>query len=92
MDLRASDRRTTDIMLPCTMLGHAEWAILCDVSPSGCRIELFDGRVPLRGATIVFEIGDPLYVAGTIVWVNGSEAGVRFSDALDPQVMRVLEI
>ena len=31
-------------------------------SVTGCRIELFDGGVPQRGSTIVFEVGRDLYI------------------------------
>jgi hypothetical protein len=92
MNLRESDRKTSNIVLPCTTLGRDERAILCDVSPTGCRIELFDGAMPQRGATIIFEVKDPLYFAGEIVWVRGSEAGVRFTRDLTPEVRSALEL
>lgn len=89
---RASDRKPTNLVLPCVVLGQIERAILCDVSPTGCRIEMFDGSMPPRGATIVFEVSDPLYFAGEIVWVRGGEAGVRFTRPLAPEVRKALEV
>ena len=92
MEMRATDRKTSNLVLQCIILGREERAILCDVSPTGCRIELFDGGVPLRGSTIIFEVNDPIYFAGEVVWVRGSEAGVRFTKNLSPEVRNALEV
>lgn len=92
MDLRAGDRKSSNIVLDCLILGRIERAILCDVSKSGCRIELFDGVLPQRGSTIIFEIREPLYFAGEVVWVRGNEAGVRFTKPLSAEVSAALEL
>ena len=92
MDLRAGDRKPSNIVLSCVILGREERAILCDVSLGGCRIELFDGGVPQRGSTIIFDAGPESHFAGEIVWVRGIEAGVRFTRVLSPEVCRALEL
>ena len=92
MDLRANDRKKSNLVIDCVVLGREERAILCDVSPSGCRIELFDGSIPQRGSTIIFEVADPVYFAGEVVWVRGNEAGVRFTRELSDQVRDALEL
>lgn len=92
MDLRGTDRKPSNLVLECVVLGRTERAILCDVSPTGCRIEMFDGVVPQRGSTIVFEVRDPIYFAGEVVWVSGNEAGVRFTRPLSREVSNALEL
>ncbi|MEZ5680540.1 MAG: PilZ domain-containing protein [Erythrobacter sp.] len=92
MDLRATDRKSSNLVLDCIILGRPERAILCDVSSTGCRIELFDGNTPQRGSTIVFEVRDPVYFAGEVVWVRGLEAGVRFTRTLSNEVRDALEL
>ena len=92
LNQRATDRKSTNLVLECVILGREERAIICDVSATGCRIELFDGNIPQRGSTIIFEVADPVYFAGEVVWVRGNEAGVRFTKKLSDQVRDALGV
>ena len=84
---RAFARKTTDIVLDCIVLKRREKAIVCDLSPSGCRLEIFDGTARL-GAMVLFEIDGAPAFAGEVVWVRDGEAGVRFTRPLQPDVRR----
>lgn len=91
MQARTTNRRRTNIVLDCRVPARREQAILCDVSETGCRIELFDGTAQ-KGSTIVFEIDADNQFAGQVVWVRGSEAGVHFSHKLSPAARNMLEL
>lgn len=91
MKARTNVRRGTDIVLHCRIPVDRAQAILCDISDTGCRIQLFDGYVN-KGTTIFFELDEQTDLAGQIVWVLGGEAGVRFMHKLSPAARKVLEI
>lgn len=78
-------------MLDCRVPIERVQALLCDISETGCRIELFDAHVN-DGATILFEIDGEASFAGQIVWVRGIEAGVRFTHKLSGKVRHFLEL
>ena len=86
---RISLRQATDVVIDCIVLKRREKAILCDVSPTGCRIELFDGTAQL-GAMMVFQIDEALQFAGEVVWVKKGQAGVRFTRPLSAPIMDAL--
>lgn len=91
MQTRATIRQGSNIVLNCRVPVRRAQAILCDISQTGCRIELFDSSVN-KGSTIFFEIDEKNEFAGQIVWVRGNEAGVRFMHRLSPAAMQVLEL
>ena len=91
MQTRTTNRQGSNIVLNCRMPVDRGQALLCDVSPTGCKIELFDGYVS-KGSTIFFELDGSNELAGQIVWVQGSEAGVRFMHNLSPVAREVLEL
>ncbi|MBA4764527.1 MAG: PilZ domain-containing protein [Erythrobacter sp.] len=91
MQTRTTNRQGSDIVLDCRVPIQRARAILCDISLTGCRIELFDGFVN-KGSTIFFELDDRNELAGQIVWVKGNEAGVRFMHKLSPLAMDALEL
>ncbi|EDL49276.1 PilZ domain-containing protein [Erythrobacter sp. SD-21] len=91
MQTRTTNRQGSDIVLNCRAPVQPAQAILCDISETGCRIELFDGHVD-KGATIFFEIDERNEIAGQIVWVRGNEAGVKFMHKLGGAVRRALEL
>ena len=91
MQTRTTNRQGSDIVLQCRVPISPARAILCDISETGCRIELFDGYVN-KGSTIFFEIDERTELAGQIVWVKGAEAGVRFMHKLNPAARRALEL
>ncbi|MFK4005260.1 PilZ domain-containing protein [Qipengyuania sp. NPDC077563] len=91
MKARTNVRRGTDIVLHCRIPVDRAQAILCDISDTGCRIQLFDGYVN-KGTTIFFELDEQTDLAGQIVWVQGGEAGVRCMHKLSPAARKVLEI
>ncbi len=91
MQTRTINRQDSNIVLNCrTPVARAQ-ALLCDISETGCRIELFDGYVQ-RGATIIFEIDARNELAGQIVWVHGNQAGVSFSHRLSHAIRTALEL
>lgn len=91
MQTRTTNRQDSDIVLNCRVPIERAQAILCDISQTGCRIELFEGCVN-KGSTIFFEIDEQNELAGQIVWVKGNEAGVRFMHKISPLAMDVLEL
>ncbi len=91
MKTRQKTRRGTNLVLNCRIPVQRAQAILCDISETGCRIELFDGYVS-KGSTIFFEIDARNELAGQIIWVEGGEAGVRFMHNLNPVVRSALEL
>ena len=91
MQTRTIYRQDSNIVLNCRTPVERAQALMCDISETGCKIELFDGYVQ-RGATIFFEIDDRNELAGQIVWVRGNEAGVRFSHKLSHKIRTVLEL
>ena len=91
MHTRTTDRQGSDIVLNCRVpVRHAQ-AILCDISETGCRIEIFEGYVS-RGSTIFFEVDERNEIAGQVVWVKGKEAGVKFMHQLSYAVRTALEV
>ena len=91
MQARTNNRQGTDIVLNCRVPVRPAQAMLCDISDTGCRIEIFDGVVR-KGATIFFEIDARNDIAGQVVWVEGNEAGVRFSHKLNALARAALEL
>ncbi|MXO97299.1 hypothetical protein GRI34_12815 [Erythrobacter aquimaris] len=88
---RTFDRAASNLVIDCIVLRRRERAILCDISASGCRMELFDGFVQL-GSTIIFELDERLAFAGEVVWTRGGEAGVQFTKPLPASIMTALEM
>lgn len=91
MQTRTTNRQGSNIVLNCRVPVEPAQAILCDVSETGCRIELFEGHVN-KGSTVFFEVDEKNEFAGQIVWVRGNEAGVRFMHTLNPVVRTALEL
>ena len=91
MQTRTNNRQGSDIVLNCRAPVRRAQAILCDISETGCRIEIFEGFVT-RGSTIFFEIDERNEVAGQIVWARGNEAGVRFMHPLSHAIRVALEL
>ena len=91
METRTNNRQGSDIVLNCRAPVRRAQAILCDISDTGCRIEIFEGYVQ-RGSTIFFEIDERNEVAGQVVWVRGNEAGVQFMHKLSYAVRTALEL
>lgn len=91
MQTRTTNRQGSNIVLNCRMPKDRVQAILCDVSETGCKIELFDGHAS-KGSTIFFELDSTNELAGQIVWVRGNEAGVRFMHNLNRVAREVLEL
>lgn len=91
MEIRATNRQGSNIVLNCRIPVQPAQAIMCDISTTGCRIELFDGFTQ-RGSTIFFEIDEKNQIAGQVVWAHGKEAGVRFMHKLSPTVIDLLEL
>lgn len=91
MQTRTNNRQGSNIVLNCRAPVARAQAILCDISETGCRIELFEGFVN-KGSTIFFEIDQRNELAGQIVWVRGNEAGVRFMHRLSAVVRNALEL
>ena len=91
MQVRANNRQGTNIVLNCRVPVRRAQALLCDISHTGCRIEVFDSVVN-KGATIFFEIDEKNEFAGQVVWVRGNEAGIRYMHKLSPAAQQVLEL
>ena len=91
MQSRTNNRRDTDIVLNCRVPVRPAQALLCDVSDTGCRIEIFEGIIR-KGSTIFFEVDAANDIAGQVVWVEGNEAGVRFTHKLNPIARAALEL
>jgi len=65
-------------------------ASLIDISIYGCRLEL-DANLT-DGEAVEISIATFTSIAATIVWTKDDQAGCRFVDSMDPQMMRTLTI
>lgn len=61
--------------------GRAVKVTLRNLSSDGAQIE--GAHLPVEGTDLMFRKGD-LAVAGSIIWTQGKQAGIRFEQSLDP--------
>ena len=61
--------------------GRAVKVTLRNLSSDGAQVE--GAQLPVEGTDLLFRKGD-LAVAGSIIWTQGKQAGIRFEQALDP--------
>ena len=61
--------------------GRALKVTLRNLSAEGARVESAD--LPVEGTQLLFRKGD-LAVAGSIIWTEGKQGGIRFEQPLDP--------
>ena len=81
----AQNRRTrrSRMLMSATLetSGRAVNVTLRNLSAEGAQVE--GASLPIEGSDLLFRKGD-LAVAGSIIWTNGKQAGIRFAQALDP--------
>jgi hypothetical protein len=83
-DERRSDERVA-ATLPLAKLVSDDWQDLCrvrNISAGGIMAET-GGRVLQSGARIFIEFDSSHRVPGSVVWVRGTLAGIRFDDNVD---------
>lgn len=61
--------------------GRAVKVTLRNLSSEGAQVE--GAQLPVEGTALLFRKGD-LAVAGSIIWTQGKQAGIRFEQKLDP--------
>jgi hypothetical protein len=81
VERRSAQRKPIEITLTCRMPARPQAATLRDVTHQGCRIEVTGAPIELGGTTLI-EIPGAGKVAGSVVWTQGKEAGVRFERTL----------
>ena len=82
MERRISVRIDTSVDVACRMPATPQSATIRDLSLHGCRIETAKPFAVL-GGSVVLNLGDWASVPGTVVWVDGNMAGVKFDRSLD---------
>ena len=65
-------------------------AVLCDVSPFGCRLSAPGDYAP--GERLALKIGGGMAAAATVVWSDGGVIGCRFDQAVSAPALRQLTI
>ena len=75
--------RRSHMMMTATLdySGRAVKVTLRNLSSDGAQVE--GAQLPVEGTDLLFRKGD-LAVAGSIIWTNGKQAGIRFEQDLDP--------
>ena len=78
--------RRSHMMMTATLdySGRAVKVTLRNLSSDGAQVE--GAQLPVEGTDLLFRKGD-LAVAGSIIWTNGKQAGIRFEQDLDPATM-----
>lgn len=64
--------------------GRAVDVRLRNLSADGAQVE--GNQLPVEGTELLFRKGE-LAVAGSIIWTNGKQAGIRFEHDLDPATL-----
>ena len=77
MERRVEDRIETNVLLTCRVPARPSRAIMHDLSHEGCRLELPQANAEL-GGTALLDLPGVAQVAGRVVWVRGTQAGIRF--------------
>jgi hypothetical protein len=77
MERRRNERTETNVLMTCRVPARPCRAVMHDLSHTGCRIELPDSNVAL-GGTALLDLPAAGQVTGTVVWVRGRVAGIRF--------------
>ena len=77
MERRVEDRTETNVLLMCRVPARPCRAIMHDVSHEGCRLELPDANAEL-GGTALLDLPGAAQFPGRVVWVRGTQAGIRF--------------
>jgi hypothetical protein len=80
-------RRSNVLMSASLELSGASLSVkLRNLSAEGALVE--GEKLPIEGASVLFRKGD-LSMPGTVAWVKGRQAGVRFAQNLNPdQLLR----
>ena len=81
MERRSRDRIDTDLPATCRVPATPHSARVLDISRGGCRVNLKNAYAE-PGVSISLDLGQGVQARGTIVWVRGDEAGVRFNPGL----------
>ena len=75
--------RRSHLLLTATLdySGRAVKVTVRNLSSDGAQVE--GAQLPVEGSDLMFRKGD-LAVAGSVIWVKGKQAGIRFDQELDP--------
>ena len=88
-----SDRRRGARLVPVLQLaslevdGRVQLGLVLDISVSGLSLRLTLSATPGQPITVCLR---EFVIEGTIAWLNGGKAGVRFYDELQPEVLASL--
>ena len=77
MERRREGRIETNVAMMCRAPARPCRAVMHDVSHGGCHLEFPTANIEL-GGTAVIDVPGIRQITGTIVWVHGNNAGVRF--------------
>ena len=79
---RLSPRVATRVAVNCRAPATPLSVVVCDISLHGCRIETQRSLVE-PGSTVLIDLTEQVRVIGTVAWVDGHYAGIRFNQELD---------
>ena len=81
MERRFEERTATNVHLTCRVPARPCRAIMRDLSHTGCRLDVPEGNVEL-GGTALIDVPGAARIVGRVVWIKGTEAGIRFERPL----------
>jgi hypothetical protein len=74
---RYDARIETDVHMTCRIPARPCRTTMQDVSHYGCRLDVPEGNVEL-GGTVLIDLPGAAMFPGSVVWIRGSQVGVRF--------------
>ena len=81
MERRSTQRIETNVHLTCRVPAMPCRATMHDLTYDGCRIEVPQGKLE-HGATMLIDLPGAAGFPGTVMWVKGTQAGIRFERRL----------
>lgn len=86
MERRLAYRFLADKAVNCRVPATPAIAQLVDISTGGCRIQVQSSLV-VPGGTILLELVEGFHAVGKVLWRNGKEAGISFSQTLHQSII-----
>jgi hypothetical protein len=81
MERRLHDRTETNVLMRCRVPAQPCRAVMRDVSHDGCGLHFADAVVQ-QGGSVSLEVPGCRPIPGSITWVHGLSAGLRFDNPL----------
>ena len=86
---RAQERKRTQAIVSCRIPATPNFSVIHDISRTGCQVEFVSTKGEL-GATVILTLAPRLNATGTIVWVDGKRAGIKFVRAISNAALEMI--